>query len=447
MPSGTQDRVAQGLLERAVQRALHGLRQQVEGERGVAEVAPGRRSLSGGDRPPDQLGAVTAFDEQLLQVDVGKAGRVGQDVPGRERREAGSIELGEPARRAAPSAGSARPGRAACTAVATIGLVIDASRQTALRADPWSLDRRERIQAGDPLGAGNGEDHERDGADLDLAGGDGEGVIEGVLGHPQNDTPAAGTAGAGHASRRHAHDPRAPSPPGSSLPFVAAIALGACSLLPPGAVPEALNPVLVTYEASGGECPQGPCGFRAAIHRDGTVVRSDGMAQRVDDQTLAQLTEQVAGADWDAILASAVRGRVPEELRRPGGDLHVQRRRRNRSSSRRARWPSIRSRTRSGSLGGSCSARAAEGHPSRSPRSAPRARGFLAWRPAPLRLSRAPGRATDRRRPRLAVTARPSVEALPRLGVPVRRGLGTRRTWTRHQAGLACDGESRGSAS
>ena len=56
-------------------------------------------------------------------------------------------------------------------------------------------------------------------------------------------------------------------------------------LLPPGAVPEALNGVLVTYEAAGGECPGGPCGFTAEglpvalqivgrWHDDSTVLRA-----------------------------------------------------------------------------------------------------------------------------------------------------------------------------
>jgi hypothetical protein len=99
-----------------------------------------------------------------------------------------------------------------------------------------------------------------------------------------------------------------------ALLVVATIALGACGLLPPGAVPQALNPALVTYEASGGECSQGPCGFRAEIRRDGRVVRSDGTPQTVDAQTLAQLTEQVAVADWDLILAKPFEGECPKNF-------------------------------------------------------------------------------------------------------------------------------------
>ena len=99
-----------------------------------------------------------------------------------------------------------------------------------------------------------------------------------------------------------------------ALLVVAAIALGACGLLPPGAVPEALNPILVTYEASGGECPQGPCGFKAEIHRDGTVVRSDGVAQTVDSDSLARLARQVAAADWEAILARPFEGECPKNV-------------------------------------------------------------------------------------------------------------------------------------
>jgi hypothetical protein len=99
-----------------------------------------------------------------------------------------------------------------------------------------------------------------------------------------------------------------------SLLVVAAIAFGACGLIPPGTVLEALNPVLVPDETSGGECPPGPCGFRAEIRRDGTVVRSDGRAQSVDEQTLAQLTEQVAVADWDAILSKPFEGECPKNF-------------------------------------------------------------------------------------------------------------------------------------
>jgi hypothetical protein len=98
------------------------------------------------------------------------------------------------------------------------------------------------------------------------------------------------------------------------LLVVIAIGVGACGLLPPGAVPEVINPVLVTYEASGGECPEGPCGFRAEIHRDGTVVRSDGMAQTVDAQTMALLTAQVERADWGALLAKSFEGECPKSF-------------------------------------------------------------------------------------------------------------------------------------
>jgi hypothetical protein len=87
-----------------------------------------------------------------------------------------------------------------------------------------------------------------------------------------------------------------------------AAALSACGLLPPGAVPEPLNGVLVTYEASGGECPEGPCGFTAEIRRDGTVTRSDCVEQTVDAPSLARLVEQVGAADWEAILAVPFQG-------------------------------------------------------------------------------------------------------------------------------------------
>jgi hypothetical protein len=99
-----------------------------------------------------------------------------------------------------------------------------------------------------------------------------------------------------------------------SLLVVTAIVVGACGLLPPGAVPEVINPVLVSYEASGGECPQGPCGFKAQILRDGRVLRSDGMPQAVDAQTIAFLAEQVEGTDWDEILARPFEGECPRNF-------------------------------------------------------------------------------------------------------------------------------------
>ena len=98
------------------------------------------------------------------------------------------------------------------------------------------------------------------------------------------------------------------------LVALAATALGACSLLPPEVVPEALNPVIVTYAAEGGECPQGPCGFQAEIKRDGSVTRTDGMAQTVDEPSLRRLVEQVNAADWTAILARPFTGECPRNV-------------------------------------------------------------------------------------------------------------------------------------
>ena len=72
--------------------------------------------------------------------------------------------------------------------------------------------------------------------------------------------------------------------------------------------------MLVGYEASGGECPQGPCGFKAQILRDGRVLRSDGMPQAVDAQTLADLTRQIERADWDAFLAKPFEGECPRNF-------------------------------------------------------------------------------------------------------------------------------------
>lgn len=88
----------------------------------------------------------------------------------------------------------------------------------------------------------------------------------------------------------------------------------ACGLLPPDAVPPALTGTLVTYETRGGECPEGECGFKAEIHADGRVVRSDGMEQVVDEPSLRRLAEQVAAADWEAILAVPFEGECPRNF-------------------------------------------------------------------------------------------------------------------------------------
>jgi hypothetical protein len=93
--------------------------------------------------------------------------------------------------------------------------------------------------------------------------------------------------------------------------LAAAGGLTACSLLPPGTLPVALDQPLVTYEASGGECPQGECGFRAEIFRDGRVTRTDGMIQTVDDMSIQRLITVVETADYASILAVPFTGECP----------------------------------------------------------------------------------------------------------------------------------------
>jgi hypothetical protein len=95
---------------------------------------------------------------------------------------------------------------------------------------------------------------------------------------------------------------------------LAAASLGSCGLLPPGAVPADLDVPLVTLETTGGECPQGECGFRAEIYRDGRVTRTDGMAQSVDAPTIARLVEQVEAANWEVILATPFEGECPRSF-------------------------------------------------------------------------------------------------------------------------------------
>jgi hypothetical protein len=98
------------------------------------------------------------------------------------------------------------------------------------------------------------------------------------------------------------------------LALAVAASLGSCRLLPPGAVPVDLDVPLVTLEMTGGECPQGECGFRAEIYRDGRVTRTDGMAQSAGAPTIARLVEQVEAADWEAILATPFEGECPRNL-------------------------------------------------------------------------------------------------------------------------------------
>ena len=69
--------------------------------------------------------------------------------------------------------------------------------------------------------------------------------------------------------------------------------------------------VLVTYETRGGECPGGPCGMKAVIHRDGTVETSDGMSTRLDDQAAELLADAIEQADWEAILGTPFSGECP----------------------------------------------------------------------------------------------------------------------------------------
>jgi len=107
--------------------------------------------------------------------------------------------------------------------------------------------------------------------------------------------------------------------------LVLALAVAACGLLPgallatptpmppavataatvtvPTEVPVPDDAVLVAYEARGGDCPSGMCSWRAVIHRNGRVERSDGQAQTVDSNTLARLVRSVESADWDAIMS------------------------------------------------------------------------------------------------------------------------------------------------
>ena len=92
----------------------------------------------------------------------------------------------------------------------------------------------------------------------------------------------------------------------------------------------------------GGECPQGPCGSRPQILRDGRVHPHRRDARGPWMPRSSRRPRRAGGPPPTGTRSSPpVRRRVPEELRRPGGDLHLPRGRRSRWSSRPARRRSI----------------------------------------------------------------------------------------------------------
>jgi hypothetical protein len=92
--------------------------------------------------------------------------------------------------------------------------------------------------------------------------------------------------------------------------LVAAIApavagCGATTLIRP---PES---VLVTVELSGGECPQGPCGMRYELRRNGTVNATGQPPWSLGADTVGRIAAAIDAASWDAILARPFTGECP----------------------------------------------------------------------------------------------------------------------------------------
>jgi hypothetical protein len=92
------------------------------------------------------------------------------------------------------------------------------------------------------------------------------------------------------------------------LAIIAVMLVAGCDAIPFLPRPDGL---LVSVEASGGECPAGPCSSRYDVYRDGRVVRSDGVAQTIDEGTMSRLAAAIDGADWPAILARPFTGECP----------------------------------------------------------------------------------------------------------------------------------------
>lgn len=103
----------------------------------------------------------------------------------------------------------------------------------------------------------------------------------------------------------------APVPEPSTTTVPAPTAVAPEPTVVPGSSTEAQADILVRFETRGGECPNGPCGFQAVIHRDGTVERTDGIARDAEDAELARLARGIDQADWDAILAVPFTGECP----------------------------------------------------------------------------------------------------------------------------------------
>ena len=142
-----EDVRAEQLVERAAEPAAEGLGEEVEGRRGVAEGGPGgvswgRRALA------QQLGAVAATQSSPSTSASPRPVVWVSTCHVENGSEPGTVEPGS--QPAIGSARSRRPASTSCrTAVATIGLVIEARRQTA-STPTRAIVRAERLQPDTP---------------------------------------------------------------------------------------------------------------------------------------------------------------------------------------------------------------------------------------------------------------------------------------------------------
>jgi hypothetical protein len=94
---------------------------------------------------------------------------------------------------------------------------------------------------------------------------------------------------------------------------VLSVGVAACGGSAAPRIPDAAG-VLVTVETTGGECPDGPCGARYVIHRDGRVARSgtSGEASRqLPPDVIARIASLAAVADWDEVRSKPFTGQCP----------------------------------------------------------------------------------------------------------------------------------------
>ena len=72
--------------------------------------------------------------------------------------------------------------------------------------------------------------------------------------------------------------------------------------------------ILVRVETSGGECPQGECGNRWEIRRDGVVISTGAVVPDIEPQVLTRIIASIDSADWAAVLARPFTGECPKNF-------------------------------------------------------------------------------------------------------------------------------------